>query len=58
MKTLSSEMNENDLLLVISARPNTVSYSRKLAVIPRVVTRYFGHTNSMILYPEQKDINH
>jgi len=56
MNSLSVEMNENDLLVVISARHNTVSYSRKLAVMPRVVTRYFGHTNSMILYPEQIDI--
>jgi len=56
MNSLASEMNANDLLVVISARHNTVSYSRKLAVMPRVVTRYFDHTNSMILYPEQMDI--
>ena len=56
MKTLAGELNENDLLVVISARQNTVSYSRRVAVAPRVVTRYFGHTNSMILYPEQTDI--
>jgi len=56
MKTLADELNENDLLVVISARPNTVSYNHKLAVMPRVVTRYFGHTNKMILYPEQMDI--
>jgi hypothetical protein len=56
MKTLAGELNESDLLVFILARPNTVSYNRKLAVIPRVVTRYFGHTNSMILYPEQMDI--
>ena len=56
MKALADELNENDLLMVISARQNTVSYSRKLALMPRVVTRYFGHTNSVILYPEQMDI--
>ena len=56
MNTLAGELNENDLLVVISARQNSVSYSRKLAVMPRVVTRYFSHTNSMILYPEQADI--
>ncbi len=56
MKALADELNGNDLLVVISARQNTVSYSRRLAVMPRVVTRYFGHTNSMILYPEQIDI--
>jgi hypothetical protein len=56
MKSIAGELNENDLLAVISARQNTVSYSRKLALMPRVVTRFFGHTNSMILYPEQMDI--
>jgi nucleotide-binding universal stress UspA family protein len=56
MNTLAGELNENDLLVVISARQNAVSYSRRLAVMPRVVTRYFNHTNSMILYPEQADI--
>ena len=56
MNTLAGELNENDLLVVISARNNTVSYSRKLAVMPRVVTRFFGHTSSMILYPEQMDV--
>jgi len=56
MKSLAEELNEKDLLVVISARQNTVSYSRKLALMPRVITRFFGNTNSMILYPEQKDI--
>ena len=58
MKIIAGQLTGNDLLVVISARPNTVSYSRKLAVMPRVVTRYFGHTNSMILYPEQVEILH
>ena len=56
MKILAGELNENDLLVIISARLNTVSYSRSAALAPRVITRYFGHTNSMILYPEQMDI--
>jgi len=56
MKALADELKENDLLVVISARQNAVSYNRRLALMPRVVSRYFGHTNSMILYPEQMDI--
>ena len=56
LKTLAGELTENDLLVIVSARPNTVSYSRKIAVVPRVATRYFGHTNNMILYPEQRDV--
>jgi nucleotide-binding universal stress UspA family protein len=58
MQAIAGELKENDLLVVVLARPNTVSYSRKLAVMPRVITRYFSHTNSMILYPEQMDILH
>jgi len=56
MNSLAGDLDENDLLVVISARLNSVSYSRKLAVMPRVVSRYFKHTNNMILYPEQKEI--
>ena len=55
MKTLAEDLSENDILVVISARPNTVSYSRRVALAPRVLSRYFGHTNSMILYPEQTE---
>ena len=56
MKALAAELGENDLFVVISARQNSVSYNRKLPLMPRVVTRFFGHTNSMILYPEQMDV--
>ena len=56
MPALAGELTGEDLIVIISARHNTVSYSRKLALMPRVVTRYFGHTNSVILYPEQTDI--
>ncbi|MDR0815258.1 MAG: cation:proton antiporter [Bacteroidales bacterium] len=56
MDELSGELTGNDLLVVISARHNSVSYSRKTALMPRVITRYFSHTNSVILYPEQPDM--
>ena len=54
MRTVAAELNENDLLVAISARKNTVSYSRLLASTPRLISRYFGHTNSMIVYPEME----
>jgi Kef-type K+ transport system membrane component KefB len=56
MQSLADELDDKDLFFVVSARHNTVSYSRKIALMPRVITRYFGHTNSVILYPEQTDI--
>jgi len=52
MRTISAELSEEDLFVVISARQNTVSYSRLLASIPRLMSRYFGHTNTTIIYPE------
>jgi hypothetical protein len=55
MNTLAAQLSANDLLVVISARHNGVSYNRKLSVMPRVVSRYFSHTNSILLYPEQPD---
>ncbi|MDR1667498.1 MAG: cation:proton antiporter [Bacteroidales bacterium] len=56
MPSLSNELTSADLLVVISARQNTVSYSRKTAVMPRAVMRFFERTNCVILYPEQPDI--
>jgi hypothetical protein len=55
MKSMTGELRADDLLVVISARQNSVSYSRRVALAPRIVTRYFNHTSSMILYPEQPD---
>ncbi|MDR2040028.1 MAG: cation:proton antiporter [Bacteroidales bacterium] len=57
MPTLSGELTGEDVFIVISARQNTVSFSRKLILMPRVITRYFGHTNCVILYPEQPDVS-
>jgi Kef-type K+ transport system membrane component KefB len=56
MIALSKELTSADLLVVVAARQNTVSYSRKTAVMPRAVTRFFERTNCIILYPEQPDI--
>ena len=52
MRAIADELTEDDMFVVIAARKNTVSYSRLLASIPGFISRYFGHTNSMILYPE------
>ena len=57
MKALAGELSGEDLFVVVSARSNTVSYSRRITLLPRVVTRYFRHTNNIILYPEQSDIS-
>ncbi|MDR1666696.1 MAG: cation:proton antiporter [Bacteroidales bacterium] len=56
MLALAEELTATDLFVVVAARPNTVSFNRKTAVMPRVITRYFARTSSVIVYPEQPDI--
>lgn len=50
---LSNRILEDDLLVVIQARPNSISYSPELAEIPGFVKKYFAANNIVIIFPEQ-----
>jgi Kef-type K+ transport system membrane component KefB/nucleotide-binding universal stress UspA family protein len=47
-------INEMDLLIVISARRRTLSFSHYLDHMPRDMARYFEKNSFIIIYPEQR----
>ena len=54
LHTISGEIAENDLLVVVKARRNTLSYNKELRNVPELLDRYFNRNNIVVIYPEQE----
>lgn len=50
---LANKVLEDDLFVIIGARPNSVSYTSSMSEMPTFLQRYFAHNNLLIVYPEQ-----
>lgn len=50
---LSSDITDDDLLVVIAARKGSISYSSDLDALPGFLSRYFNRHNLMVIYPKQ-----
>ena len=50
---LTSEVHEDDLFVVISARRTSISFSSELEETSNILARYFNHSNLLVIYPEQ-----
>jgi hypothetical protein len=50
---LSSEIEEDDLLVVVSARKGSISYSSDLESLPVFLGRHFTRHNLLVIYPKQ-----
>lgn len=50
---LSSVVELNDLLIVITARKSSVSYNTHLDKLPKQLATYFTQNSYIVLYPEQ-----
>lgn len=53
---ISEKIQENDLLVIISARKNTISHNRHIKQIPNQIESYFKDSNILIIYPEQETV--
>ncbi len=53
MILLSPEVLDDDLLIVVSARPQSVSYTDEVADMQSLLQRSFSRNNLIIIYPEQ-----
>jgi Kef-type K+ transport system membrane component KefB len=53
---LINEVTPDDLLVVVSARADTLSYDNALDKMPRQLARKFENVSFVILYPEQKAV--
>ena len=49
---LANKILDDDLFVIIGARPNSVSYSSSMSEMPSFLQRYFAHNNLLIIYPE------
>ena len=50
---LSNVVLDDDLFVMISARRTSISFSSELEDTPNILSRYFGHSNLLVIYPEQ-----
>ncbi len=50
---LSSKVEEDDLLVVVSARKGSISYSSDLESLPVFLGRHFMRHNLLVIYPRQ-----
>ena len=50
---ISKNLSSNDLLVVIHARKNTLSYNKFMDKLHKQLAKYFNANNVLVLYPEQ-----
>ncbi len=50
---LANVVRDDDLFIVVSARPTSVSYDADADNIPQFLSKYFSNNNLIMLYPEQ-----
>lgn len=50
---LANKILDDDLLVVIGARPQSVSYRVEMTDLPAFLQRHFSRNNMMMIYPEQ-----
>ena len=49
----STDVNDDDLLIVVSARRSSVSFDGDMDAVPEFLQRYFANNNLIVLYPGQ-----
>jgi hypothetical protein len=50
---VSSRILDDDLLVMIGARANSVSYDSSMVEMPSYLQHYCAHNNILFIYPEQ-----
>lgn len=50
---LSNQVLDDDLFVVIGARPQSVSYHGEMSELPNFLQRYYSRNNIVMIYPEQ-----
>lgn len=52
-KSLAAQVEEHQMLVVVTARPGTVSYKSAMERLPGELTTYYKYKNVMIIFPDQ-----
>ena len=50
---LQNELNQNSMLVIVSARPGFISYQSRFEELPQIIHNYFSQTSVMLLFPDQ-----
>ena len=50
---LTGQVSYDHLLVIISARPGTLSYDSSFEKLPRQLSKYFSNNSLIVLYPNQ-----
>lgn len=53
LRKLYNQMGEDQMLVIVTARPGFISYQTAFDVLPQQVHRYCSGTSVMLLYPDQ-----
>jgi Kef-type K+ transport system membrane component KefB len=53
---IAQKLAPSDILVVLAARKNTISYNKLTTQIPKQLDKYFQKHNILIIYPEQETI--
>ncbi len=53
LTALARDVLDDDLLVVVTARANSVSFTPDLAELPSMLQRYFARNNLLVIYPSQ-----
>lgn len=56
LKVISKKLNNEDLLVIINARKNSLSYNKHIKQIPFHIDELIDSSNIVIIYPEQETI--
>lgn len=54
---LSNRISDDDLLVMISSRPGTISYSTDIQGMGNFLQKYFAQANLLVIFPEQNGKN-
>lgn len=54
---LPLEIGSSDILIVIAARPSTISFYKRTLIIPKLISRFATDRNFILLYPEQVEVH-
>lgn len=53
IRQMAVGMNEDHMLVVVTARPGFISHTRAMDRFPQILSQRFKQTNIMLLYPDQ-----
>jgi len=54
---MAKQMKQDDLIVMVNARPSTPSYNPLFDQVPDMLSRFFSDHSYMVVYPEQETGN-